>query len=194
MCQSGHHGPMAERDELVLEAWSALKGVSWTIFHKFAASSERDATPAQMGVLHMLLQADAPLTPREIAQKLDVTPATITGALNALEVAGFIERARQSDDRRVVHVRVTPAGRVAAKRRRERMRAHLREAFGPLSDKELRQLAETLTRLAPPIHGPPGGYAHLLRADSAGRKPGVKAKTATATTTTTRARPSKRAP
>lgn len=169
---------MSDRDALDLAAWSALKGVAWSIFSGFGAPAPKgEATPAQMGLLHVLLEAGEPLTPREIATRLDVTPATITGALNGLEEAGFVERLRESADRRVVHVRVTREGRAAASRRRERMRAHLRETFAPLSDREIRQLAATLERLAPPILGPPAGFGQLLRREAAAtEKPKRRAK------------------
>lgn len=156
------------REQLVLEAWSALKGATWAVFAGFADDpAAGGATPAQMGVLHVLLGEDPPTTPRELAARLDVTPATVTGALNGLEEAGFIERVRGSPDRRVVQVRVTAQGRAAAKKRRERMRAHLAKLFGPLSDAELKALAQTLARVAPPVHGPPGGFGGLLRRDAA---------------------------
>jgi len=141
------------------------------MFHRMGEEAGRaDATPAQVGLLHMLIEAGEPLTPREIAKRLEVTPATITGALNRLEESGHVERARESKDRRVVHVRVTPKGRALAKRWREAWWGHFDEVFGPLSDEELRTLVDLLTRVAPPIRGPPGGFGALLRRDAAGKR------------------------
>ena len=90
------------------------------------------------------------MTPRELSGCFHVTPATVTGNLNALEEDGLIERVRTRDDRRVVHVRLTPVGREKVKKWRAAFEGELQEHFASLSDDELHQLASLLARLGPP--------------------------------------------
>ena len=51
------------------------------------------------------------LNPSFLAEKLNVTRATMTGLLDSLEKGNFIERVADSRDRRRIGVRLTPAGR-----------------------------------------------------------------------------------
>ena len=54
-----------------------------------------------------------PLEPRQVAPLAGVTRASISAVLNTLERDGLVERRRQSDDRRVVTIWLTPSGRRA---------------------------------------------------------------------------------
>jgi len=159
-------------DLLRLETWNALKGAAWAMFRKISEEMERsDLTKAQHGLLHVLLREAEPLTPQEIARRCDVTPATVTGILNKLEDGGFVERLRVSPDRRVVHVRVTKKGEASMHEWRETFQRHLGEVMSPLSEGEMRTLVALLTRIAPPVEGPPGGFGALIRHDAAGGPP-----------------------
>jgi len=145
------HMPDVSRRELLLAVWNGLKGTTWLMrirmIQKFGAAVP---TPAQMGVLRTLLSSEGGMTPRELSGCFHVTPATVTGNLNALEEDGLIERVRTRDDRRVVHVRLTPVGREKVKKWRAAFEGELQEHFASLSDDELHQLASLLARLGPP--------------------------------------------
>jgi DNA-binding MarR family transcriptional regulator len=61
-----------------------------------------------------LLGADefvpGPRTPAELADASGVTRATMTGLIDTLERDGFVKREPDPDDRRMMSVRLTPAG------------------------------------------------------------------------------------
>jgi DNA-binding MarR family transcriptional regulator len=145
------HMPDVSRRELILAAWNGLKGATWLMrtrmIRKLGAAVP---TPAQMGVLQTLLSGEEGMTPRELSGCLHVTPATVTGNLNALEDDGLIERIRIRDDRRVVHIRLTPQGREKVRKWRAVFEGELQEHFASLNEDELRQLASLLARLSPP--------------------------------------------
>jgi DNA-binding MarR family transcriptional regulator len=143
--------PDASRRELMLAVWNGLKGATWAMRIRIIQKAGGAVpTPAQMGVLQALLSGEGGLTPRELSGCLQVTPATVTGNLNALEGEGLIERVRILGDRRVVHIRLTPEGREKVRKWRALFEGELREHFTSLSDDELRQLASLLARLGPP--------------------------------------------
>ncbi|WP_246868972.1 MarR family winged helix-turn-helix transcriptional regulator [Saccharopolyspora sp. ASAGF58] len=52
-------------------------------------------------------------THREVAESCWVRPATLTPVIDALESDGLLTRQRDTADRRVVRLRITPAGRAA---------------------------------------------------------------------------------
>jgi DNA-binding MarR family transcriptional regulator len=54
---------------------------------------------------------DGPKTPSQIAKALAITPAAMTGQIDALAAKGKIERHDDERDRRRVHIRLTPTGR-----------------------------------------------------------------------------------
>jgi DNA-binding MarR family transcriptional regulator len=140
--------PSEARRELMLAAWDNLKGATLPMrirmINKLGGSGP---TPAQMGVLQALLSDEEGMTPSELSGCLRVTPATVTGSLNALEDQGIIERVRMRGDRRVVHIRLTLNGRERLTKWRAAFERELSEHFAPLSDDELRALASLLERV-----------------------------------------------
>lgn len=157
----------ARRDALAMQAWAALKGATWAVLGRMKASGpEGGATIGHMGFLHALAQAKEPLTPTELAGCVGVTPATVTGALTAMEELGLVERTRSAEDRRAVKVVVTPRGREVQARWAETVHAHVREALAPLSDAQLAMLSETLPLVGPPIVGPPRDVLVDIRHDA----------------------------
>lgn len=161
------------REDLLFQFWSALKGASFAMFERMKSihGDKSPTTGAQMGVLHVLTHVETPLTPQEIARRLDVTPATVTGFLNKMEDAELIERRRDTGDRRVVRVHVSAKGRAMVKKWRETFLDELTSVYAPLSDAELKALTATLARVAPPIVGPPGGFGALLKHAQQHEKP-----------------------
>lgn len=53
------------------------------------------------------------VTGRALSAEADLSPPTVVGVLDKLEAKGLIQRYRSARDRRVVHARLTPAGRRA---------------------------------------------------------------------------------
>ncbi len=73
-----------------------------------------DLTGAQWKPLLLLLQGRAG-TALELAREACVDAGAVTRLLDRLEAKGLIERSRSETDRRVVNLRLTPAGERAAR-------------------------------------------------------------------------------
>jgi DNA-binding MarR family transcriptional regulator len=78
--------------------------------HHRRAVAEHGLTPTALGVLGTLGHRDG-LSHRELARHLNLTPATLTPVVDALEASGQLRRERDPADRRVVRLSITPAGR-----------------------------------------------------------------------------------
>lgn len=78
--------------------------------HSHRLLAEHGATATSVGLLGALAE-DPGLSHREMARRLWLTPATLTPVVDALEQAGHVERRRDPDDRRVVRLHLTDAGR-----------------------------------------------------------------------------------
>ncbi|QNE79549.1 MarR family transcriptional regulator [Streptomyces finlayi] len=81
--------------------------------HAFAAEQGLHATDIQ--ALAAILDAETPLTPGRLRHHLGLTSGAVTACLDRLERAGHIRRARESSDRRVVHLHYLPDARSAAR-------------------------------------------------------------------------------
>jgi len=64
---------------------------------------------AQLNIMYTL-HRDGEMTMSRLADVLNVSLSNASGLVDRLEERGFIERTRVPEDRRVVRVRVTPAG------------------------------------------------------------------------------------
>jgi DNA-binding MarR family transcriptional regulator len=110
-------------------------------------------------VLMILEGAPEPLCPWEIGERLLVTRGTVTGLLDSLERAGLITRSRHPEDRRMLLIELTEAGRALLRRVWVDHFPAEKTMTAPLSQRE----KETLIRLLGKLQ------AHLLeRSKTAG--------------------------
>ncbi|HNV57124.1 MAG: MarR family transcriptional regulator [Smithella sp.] len=72
--------------------------------------SELNLTSVQAMVLGFLTEEDQ-ITSRELGKRTELDSATLTGILDRLEAAEFLERKSNPDDRRSIHIHLTPKGK-----------------------------------------------------------------------------------
>ncbi|HEX7051627.1 MAG TPA: MarR family winged helix-turn-helix transcriptional regulator [Longimicrobiales bacterium] len=110
-------------------------------------AAPRGLTPTQAQIL-VLLHGRPPIGLRvsELAEQLAITAATASDAVAALARKGLVQKERARDDARVVHVRITEAGRAEAERSAEWPDALL-AAVDALSPDEQRQLLRSLVKM-----------------------------------------------
>lgn len=65
---------------------------------------------SQMGIL-AVLKMNGPMSQREIADKIHVTPPSVTVALQKLEKLGYIERRTDEKDQRIMRIMISESGR-----------------------------------------------------------------------------------
>jgi DNA-binding MarR family transcriptional regulator len=116
---------------------------------KKKAAAEAGLQDFEYDTLHTLMIRDTPgqATPGELAQALGVSPAGMTGRLDGLEKAGWVQRVPSVEDRRRVDVEATRAG-VAVWRKAMALRGRAEEEmFGQLSERELATLNRLLKKM-----------------------------------------------
>ena len=94
-----------------------------------------------------------PITMSALAQAEQVQPPTMTRLVGEMEREGLVERVRSSEDRRVLTVRATPAGKqllLEGKRRRVARLAAAVAALPAADRKLLARAAELIEGLARP--------------------------------------------
>ncbi len=98
------------------------------------------ASPTQLSAL-ATIERKGPLTLGELASYEGVQPPTVTAAVGRLEQQGLVVRHTDADDRRVVRVEITRAGRTLLARNRSRKTAFLAQRLAALTDDERARLA-----------------------------------------------------
>ena len=88
-----------------------------------------------------------PMPPNQIAERLIISRATMTGLLDSLERRGYVYRVPHSSDRRMLLIELTEAGRQVAQAFRLVVHQHQNQWLAALNEQEQGQLIEALHRL-----------------------------------------------
>lgn len=104
-------------------------------------------TFGQFAVLRMLFH-EGPLAMGAIAEHLGISLAGATGIIDRLVNQGVVQRTRSREDRRVVWVDLSEAGRQRMSGLQEERREQMRELLNPLSAEEVETLLKLLERIA----------------------------------------------
>lgn len=108
-------------------------------------------TGPQYFILHQLDQKGR-CTVGELADSVGVKPSAITAMIDRLDKHEFVIRDRDEEDRRVVHIRLTEAGRATLKQAKQSRLATLEHYLSHLTPEELEsfiRIFEKLARVAP---------------------------------------------
>lgn len=109
------------------------------------AMQELDLTGMQWGPLWLIRNAGADNV-AACAREAGMDAGAMTRMLDRLEAKGLIERERSTQDRRVVHVRLTPRGEEAAARIPHRLAEVMNRQLRGFSAEEFQALLELLQR------------------------------------------------
>jgi MarR family 2-MHQ and catechol resistance regulon transcriptional repressor len=107
---------------------------------------EEGMTVSQLGVLEALLHL-GPLSQGELSAKLLRSGSNLTTVVDNLEQRALVRRERDTVDRRVQVVHLTPAGEAAIRRVFPEHVHRVTSVFGVLTRDEQRQLAELCRKL-----------------------------------------------
>ena len=116
---------------------------------RHAAEAETGLQDHEYQTLHSLMIRDTPGTasPTDLADDLGVSGAGMTGRLDGLERAGWVQRTSSPDDRRRVVVEITRSGAEVWRRAMALRGSQEEEMVGVLSDRERAQLNKLLKKL-----------------------------------------------
>lgn len=93
---------------------------------------EYDLKPWQAGILFVLAPGDG-MSQRELAEKMKLTPPTITSSIRKMEELGYIERRMDEKDQRVMRLYMTEKSRNYTQ--------HVQKATDQLNDVMLRNFS-----------------------------------------------------
>lgn len=111
------------------------------------AAGENRLSLRQLSALTMIESEKTTLG--DVARRLMVTPAVVTGLIDRLERRGYVRRINSTDDRRRVLLALTDEGRQAAESATSLLQNEMAAVLGTFSPTELQQLDESLEKLRP---------------------------------------------
>jgi len=114
---------------------------------------EHGLTPSQYNILRILRGEGKPLPILEIASRTITIVPGITGLIDRLEQAGFVNRLRCEKDRRVIYVALTDQGMTTLATLDEPLDDLHRKLLGHLSQTELKELIQLLEKVRAPWAG-----------------------------------------
>jgi DNA-binding MarR family transcriptional regulator len=103
-------------------------------------------TSAQLNCL-LALYENGPLPPSQIARHIMVNSSTVTGVIDRLEQKKLVQRQRNSPDRRIINIQLTPDGKKMAEVAPPPIQQRVVDGLQQLSSKELNQIIRSLTKL-----------------------------------------------
>ncbi|MCS7462658.1 MarR family transcriptional regulator [Paenibacillus doosanensis] len=126
------HRDLFELEEVSRQLYRKMS-VAWNKF------DEKGMTSAQGFVLEKL-ESEGPLKVSQMAEAMCYTAGAITSLADKLLSAGYVERERDDEDRRVVYLRITEEGRKMLGTIREQRKTNIKTFFGNLSDEDVHHL------------------------------------------------------
>lgn len=108
---------------------------------------ETGLTTPQLVVLRAL-DREGPLAPSAIANRIALSPATVTTIVDRLARLGLVERHKRQSDRRGVDIRLTEAGQAAYNSAPELLQAGFLKRFRDLAPWEQHMLLAAMERTA----------------------------------------------
>jgi DNA-binding MarR family transcriptional regulator len=112
---------------------------------------EHGLTPSQYNILRILRGEGQPLPILEIASRTITVVPGITGLIDRLEQAGFVNRVPCARDRRVIHVALTDHGTTTLAALDEPLLDLHRKLLGHLSQAELKEIIRLLAKVREPL-------------------------------------------
>ena len=110
-------------------------------------------SPTQYNILRILRGEGKPLPILEIASRTITVVPGITGLIDRLERAGFVNRLRCAKDRRVIYVALTDQGTKTLADLNEPLLTLHRKLMGHLSPGEFKELIRLLEKVREPLAG-----------------------------------------
>lgn len=154
--EGGRGGTTVAHQAARIRELMTLFGRRRSLRDPIAASCEgTDLTPVQ---IHLLLSLgnDGPTTMGDLARRGAVTEKTITGIVDRLERDGLVLRERDPEDRRVVRVRLAPAGEALFRRIDAGITAKLVAFLGLMDPEDRGHLLRILEKLNVRLGEQPG--------------------------------------
>ncbi len=138
---------LEDQQQYDLRILRALRRITRSIaLHSRQLAACSNITAPQLVCLRAVIER-GPLTATAISREIHVSPSTVVGILDRLEDKGLIRRERGREDRRIVFVSATEAGRALAVDTPSPLQQKLSDALKSLPELEQATITLSLERI-----------------------------------------------
>lgn len=107
---------------------------------------ESGLTPQQVMIFKVIAH-EKEVTLSKICEELSLAKATVSGSIQRLEEAGYIEKTKKKEDKRNTYISFSEKGQHLAQALREEMNHSMCEVFQHLTEDEISQIEDALNLL-----------------------------------------------
>jgi|SRR5690625_4355511 len=138
---------MKTQEQYELRILRAIRRITRSIaLHSRQLAAYNNITAPQLVCLGTVIEK-GPLTATQISREMHVSPSTVVGILDRLEDKGFIQRERGREDRRIVFITATEAGRTLAADTPSPLQTKLAQALKQLPEGEQAAITAALEKV-----------------------------------------------
>jgi len=132
--------------KLVEQTLSVIPMMTKKLFGPIHILHDSDLHHTHFHILHLVADACSIRT-TEIAKKMDIRKSNLTPIINKLVEKNLISRVRDSEDRRVIYIKMTENGDVFLKEKKEILEREVKERLAKLSVEDQKKLQEAVLNL-----------------------------------------------
>jgi len=136
---------MSEKEQLLQEIMANM-----TTGHRLMMACmqrfKRSTTASQAEAL-AIIYYDGPITQKKLAERMRLTPGSITQLVEQLERLEFVKRTPSSTDRRVTHVAVTEKGNAEITRMKSQKEEIFKNVYKDMTIEEIRTMAKVQEKM-----------------------------------------------
>lgn len=121
-------------------------GILWIEENELRKSTFSDLTIKEMHAIDAITMHNHQ-TISQVAEKLHLTPGTMTSMADRLIRKGYVERIRDQEDRRIVRLQLTKTGRVLYRAHRAFHNMMVKRFLQGLNDEEMKVVKKALQNL-----------------------------------------------
>jgi DNA-binding MarR family transcriptional regulator len=118
-----------------------------TVLFHAALAAKLGLSATELKCLDLLRHAEGSMTATDLVDRTGLSGGAITGVIDRLEESGFVERVRDTEDRRRWKIRPIPGSRQQVLDLFAPLRGTMATLFARYSDSELDMIAEFLVNL-----------------------------------------------
>jgi len=138
---------MKTQEQYDLRILRAIRRITRSIaLHSRQLAAYSNITAPQLVCLSTVIEK-GPLTATAISREMHVSPSTVVGILDRLEDKGLIQRERGREDRRIVFITATEAGRHLAAETPSPLQKKLAQALKQLPESEQAAITAALEKV-----------------------------------------------
>lgn len=135
---------LSEQEKAFFAVWHEIRQQGMKLNFRLAHEQGMSATQFTMLGLIERGQKEGVCTVSWLARQMDLDPATVVRSVDVVEKRGFVQRRRDTRDRRQVFVELTDEGRAIQHSIQQHVTARLLAQFRSVSDEQRSGLVEGL--------------------------------------------------